>query len=311
MKKPRSSIEKGIAALILLTAIFASLSVLARYLSADFTILQQVYLRIFVALVLALVIFRKSLRWSMIAKLPPREWAIIAFRGFAGYAIGVTLISQAANMTLIGNVSFIAALPFVPLLGFLFLKEKVTWWKLVFIFTSLLGVSLLSVRDWHNVLSWHIGDLLAVIATLGFAVGYVARKWHRPNLLNNQEITTLTFVFGVGFVVLLSLVFGNSVPQFDIGWGSWLAILAGGALNVANLFLINYSFEHVDAVQAGNLLNLEAAWGLLFGLLFYQEWPSWYGLLGGITIVASVIGMNLYSRRLTAKLAPVQEESAT
>lgn len=305
-----SHAKKGIAALVLLTAIFASLSILARYLNTDFTILQQVYLRVLMALILALLVFRKYLRWDKIAKLPPREWAVIAFRGFVGYSIGVTLISTAATMTLLGNVSFIAALPFVPLLGFLLLKERVTWWKLGFVLVSLLGVSLLSVRDFHNLLAWGMGDVFAIIATLGFAIGYIARKWH-TNLLNNQEITTLTFMFGVGFVILISLFLGEGVPKLDVSWSIWLAILIGGVLNVANLFLINYSFEHVDAVRAGNLLNLEAAWGLLFGWLFYQEWPSWKGLLGGVLIVASVVGMNLYSHRATAKLAPIQEESNT
>lgn len=297
-------------ALVVLTAIFATMSVLARFLSTDFTILQQVYLRVFVAMLLAFAVFHKHLRWKKIARLPLREWGVIAFRGFVTYSVGVVLISWAATTTLIGNISFIAALPFVPLLGFLFLKEKVTWWKLAFVLASLLGVSLLAVRDFSNVLSWGFGDIVAIIATLGFAVGYVTRRWH-SGVLNNQEITTLTFVWGAGFVFVLSLFLGEGAPPLDAPWGVWLAVLAGGIFNVANLFLVNYSFEHVDAVRAGNLLNLEAAWGLLFGFLVYQEWPSWYGLFGGIIIVASTIGMNMYTRRNETKLAPLQAESKT
>lgn len=292
----KSVTQKGIAALVLCTAIFASLSVVARYLNTDFTILQQVYLRVFAALLIALVVFRKYLRWDIIAKLPAREWAVIAFRGLVGYGIGVTLISQAATMTLLGNVSFIAALPFVPLLGFLFLKEKVTWWKLLFVTASLLGVMLLSVHDWQNLLSWGTGELLAIIASLAFAIGYVTRRWH-AKILNNQEITTLTFVCGTAFLMVFSLVLGEGLPKLDVSWGVWLTVILGGVFNVANLFFVNYGFEHVDAVRAGNLLNLESAWGLLFGFLLYQEWPTWLGLLGGIIIVASVVGMNWYSNR--------------
>jgi drug/metabolite transporter (DMT)-like permease len=308
--KSQSNVQKSIVALVALTAAFALLSVLARYLNQSFSISQQVYLRIFAALLMALVVFRRSVRWRVIRELPAREWVVIAFRGLTGYAIAVTLISKAANMTQLGHVAFIAALPFVPLLGILFLHERVRWWKVLFVSGSMLGVYLLAVKDVHHLLSWSRGDLVAIVATFAFAVSYVARRWHRPKL-NNQEITMLTLFFGASMTLVLSLLLREGAPHAHQPLTIWLAVLAGGVLNVINLFLLNYSFEHLDAVRAGNLLNLESAWGLLFGLLFYHEWPSTRGLIGGIIIIASVVGMNLYSHREEAKLAPIQEESDT
>jgi drug/metabolite transporter (DMT)-like permease len=75
--------------------------------------------------------------------------------------------------------------------------------------------------------------------------------------------------------------------------------------------LLNYGFEHIDAVRAGNLLNLESAWGLLLGLLCYHEWPSWRGLIGGIIIVGCAIGMNHFSHREAVAIAPLQDASNT
>lgn len=298
--------KKGILAIVLLAATVALLSVLARYLNDGFTILQQVYLRVFIALAVALAIFHSHLRWKVITKLPLREWGVIAFRGFFGYAVGVTLMSQAAVMTTISNVTFIAALPFVPLLGFIFLREKVTWWKLTFILGSLFGVVVLATNNPADLLSWQAGDLIAVVSTLGLALGYVSRKWHAP-ILNNQEITTLMFGFGILFVLAMSLVAGEGMPSFDLSWGLWIALVLAGALNVVKLFLANYGFEHISAVQAGNLLTLEGAWGILFGLIFYSEWPTWHGFLGGAIIVACVIGMNFYSHRGEAKMVAPPE----
>lgn len=295
--------RKGIIAVILLAAIIAVLSVLARFLSTDFTILQQVYLRVFIALGIAIILFHRHLRWHIIKSMPAREWGILAFRGITGYAVGVTLLSQASTMTTIGNVTFIASLPLVPLLGLLLLGEKATWWKIVFILGSFLGVMLLATKDLTNFFAWQPGDLVAILATVGTALSYIARKWH-GSTLNNQEITTFMFAFGMVAVFLLSMVLGEGMPALPSSWAIWLALLAAGALNVAKLFLANYGFQHVSAVQAGNLLTLEGVWGVLLGLLIYHEWPTWQGLLGGAIIVGCVLGMNAYSKKAASMAAP-------
>lgn len=48
--------QKGILALIGLAILYASLGLLARFLSLDFTILQQVYLRIFAAMAIVVIV---------------------------------------------------------------------------------------------------------------------------------------------------------------------------------------------------------------------------------------------------------------
>lgn len=302
MEKLKTKTAKGVLAIIALTATIALANVLARYLDDGFTVLQQVYLRIFIALLLALVIFYGKLRWKKIAKLPVKEWLLLAFRGLTGYAIGVVLMTQAVQMTTVGNVTLIAALPLVPLFGMLFLGEKATWWKFLFIAGSLFGVALLATNGPSDLLAWNAGDLVAVAATIGLALNYIARKWHGPTL-NNQEITTLTFVFGMIFVLLLSFVFfGEGVPDMtNLSLPLWLALIGAGATSMVKLFLTNYGFQYVDAVRGGNLLTLEGAWGILFGLLFFAEIPTWHGIVGGFVIVAAVIGMNIMMRRATAK----------
>jgi drug/metabolite transporter (DMT)-like permease len=303
MAAAKTDAGKGVLAIVALAATVALLSVLARYLSSDFTIFQQVYLRLFVAFVLAALVFYKFVRWRVIAKISRREWAVLAFRGLAGYAIGVTLMSKAATLTTIGNVTFIAALPFVPMLGFILLKEKVTWWKLVFLGSALAGAFLLSVRSFSDVFAFNPGDGLAAVAAVGMALSYIGRRW-QSGVLNNQEITVLMILFGFGFVLLASLFAGQGAPPLAISSHMvWLALVAAGALSAVKLFLANYGFQRVEMVRAGNLLTVEGVWGVLFGLLFYREVPTWHGLLGGAVIIASVIGMNMYSRHAHVKAA--------
>jgi hypothetical protein len=72
LKNLKTTTDRGMAALVAATALFASLSVLARFLNDGLTIPQQVYMRIFVALLLALAVFRRSLRWNRLKALPLR-----------------------------------------------------------------------------------------------------------------------------------------------------------------------------------------------------------------------------------------------
>ena len=76
-----------------------------------------------------------------------------------------------------------------------------------------------------------------------------------------------------------------------------MAIIGAGTFNVANVFLINYGFEKVDAVLASNILTLESFFAILLGFLFYGEIPLVKELIGGAIIISSVIWMNQLKKR--------------
>lgn len=61
---------------------------------------------------------------------------------------------------------------------------------------------------------------------------------------------------------------------------------------IASIFLTNYGFANVSPVPGNNILNLEAAFGILFGYLFYREISTIMELVGGVIIIISVIKMN-------------------
>lgn len=283
---------KGILALLILAFVFASMGLFARYLNTDFTILQQTYLRIFAALLLGLVFFQKDLTFTKFLRIPTHDWKVIIFRSVALYLLGVTLFSYAIVNAKFSNVSFISAVPFVALLGFLFLKEKITKAKIMYIAISFIGVLLIAVNDYANLLNWGRGEFVALIATFFFALSYIARKW-QSDFLNNKETTVLIFFISTLLLFLLSLFFIEGLPSMQSFSIITIAVILGaGLFNVANLWLTNYGFKHVEAVLAGNILSLEVVFALLLGLIFYREIPSIKELIGGSIIVFSVYRMN-------------------
>ena len=98
---------------------------------------------------------------------------------------------------------------------------------------------------------------------------------------------------------IISLVlyhrFFVSTAQWDMQFV--LVLLVAGCFGVANIFLINYGFEHVSAVIAGNVLALEQVFGTLFGFIIYREVLSLREIIGGLVILGAVILTNQLNNR--------------
>src|SRR5689334_9516649 len=83
---------KGIVALIALAFTFAALGLFARFLNTEFSIVQQVYLRIGAAFLLGLVLFKNEMHFEKLKKIKVKEWSILLVRAVCLYVLGVTLL---------------------------------------------------------------------------------------------------------------------------------------------------------------------------------------------------------------------------
>lgn len=288
--------RKGIFAMILLAFVFSMWGTVARYLSHDFTIFQQTYLRVGAAFLLSFIIFYKDLDFTKLLRISRKDWMVLVFRSTVLYVFGVTLVSQAFLMTTYSNVSFVAAVPTTALLGFVLLREKVVMKKILYILLGFVGVAFIAVKDLSQ-LSWGDGELLAFIAAFGFSFSYIARKWE-SKFLTNKEIEVLIFFISTVLLMLTSLLFFQEGLPTQADWNIVLvAVIVGAGLwGVLDLFLTNYGFQKVDAVLAGNILTLEAFFALILSVIFYHEVPTAKELMGGIIIVLCVIQMNRLKR---------------
>jgi drug/metabolite transporter (DMT)-like permease len=116
--------NKGILALLLLTLMWAVMTIIPRYLESSFTIYQQVYLRLFIAFVMSFIIFNNKIRINLLPKLKKKDISLLFIRSLSYYPLGVVLYTHAVLSTKISNVAFIDSVPMTSLLGFLILKEK-------------------------------------------------------------------------------------------------------------------------------------------------------------------------------------------
>lgn len=263
----------------------------ARYLSTSFLLFQQVYLRMLAAFIIGFLFFKNKVDIGKLKILPIKDWIIIIVRSTSYALFGIILYTQAIIISKYSNVSFIGVLPTTAVLGFILLREKVTFQKVLLVLLAFAGVFLIAVRDYSNIFIWGRGEVLTLISTFFFSLSYIARKW-MSNTLNNQEMTVLNFFIAFLIVLFVSLIKGDGVPINGWQTGIFLAVVGAGTFNIANVFLTNYGFQKVEAVLASNILTLESFFAVILGFLFYKEVPLFKDVIGGIIIIISVVAMN-------------------
>ena len=160
---------------------------------------------------------------------------------------------------------------------------------------AFLGALLISVKDFSNILNWGLGETLVLISIFFFSFSYLARRWQSPTL-NEQEMTLIQLFLGALMIFIISPLDRGSVLESPWQASFLLAFILSGLINVANLYLINYSFSRVKAVLAGNILTLEAVFALVWSVLLYREIPGAREFLGGGLILMSVFVMNWLDR---------------
>jgi len=286
-----SNKQKGILALIGLAAIYASMGLYIRYLSVSFLFFQQIYLRLFSAIVIGFIIFNRSLNLSKIKKINRKEWLLLIFRSFTYYLLGLALFTKSILISKISTVSFISSLPMTAIIGSIIYKEKITIEKVFYLLISFIGVIIISVSDFSSILNWRLGELLAFISVIFTSLSIVLRKKH-SKLLNNNEMSQLMIVIAFIMLLITSLFINEGPPV--LGWNVFMImiLIIAGASNIILLFLTNYGFEKVKTITASNILTMEMFFAIIFGFIFFREIPSFKEIIGGILILLSVIQMN-------------------
>ncbi|MBT3720942.1 DMT family transporter [archaeon] len=286
--------KKGLLAIIIVAFCFAVMGLFARFLNNSYEIFQQIYLRLFVAIFLGLIIFKKDLNFKKLKKISLNEWLLLMARAVLIYLIGVALFVKAVNITKIANVSFIGALPLTALWGFLLFKEKFTFKKVFLITAAFLGVILLTVKDFSNLSIIGLGEIYALIHVVFFSLGHVTRKLH-SNILNDKELSIIIFIFAFIFIFITSLIIGEGLPV--IVPSSLPVIFIAGFFNLIIIYLSNYGFKRVHVVLASNLISLESFFALVIGFVFFLEIPILTEIIGGLIVVISAYFMSLVDKK--------------
>lgn len=134
---------------------------------------------------------------------------------------------------------------------------------------------------------------LADGATLGLALGLLsAFIYSLRNILMKTQVDALQgsvlMTYQVGLTMLLlvpSLFFFDSIPVAT----AWPYLIGLGLVTTAiGHTMLLACFRYFSVSTASLLTCVQPIYGILLGMLFYQEIPSWSAVLGGALILAAV-----------------------
>lgn len=206
--------------------------------------------------------------------------------GMTGYVLSIKYMGAS-----IGAVAS-AAFPAVgAILAYFFLKEKMQWYRWIFLLATLGGVYGLSYSPELNVTNFWIGLLGTFMCALGWGIeAVILAKSMKDEAVKDEYAlqlrqTTSAIVYGA---IILPIIggWGFTVDLFTSSTGWLLPLIALAALFATASYLFYYrAINKIGASKAMALNVTYAAWAILFTVILLRD----TSVLKPMTIICSLI----------------------
>ncbi len=275
---PPDNAKIGILCVLASTFFFNVLNALAKWLTADYSVIEITFFRNFFAFLpcLAFVLAGPGLDALKTRRLP-----LHLFRGIAGFgsmllvftAFGLLPIADAVAISF-ATPLFLTALS-VPMLG-----EKVGVHRWSAVIVGFLGILVMARPSGAGA---SLGFLTATGSALLNAVILVTvRRLGRTE----APVTIIFYQAIVGTVAsALLLPFGWKTPAF----ADFLAFAAMGLFGVVGHFFLTQGFRYAAATVVGPFNYSGLIWATVFGYVVWHELPGPSTILGGLVVFGSGI----------------------
>ena len=226
---------------------------------------------------------KKTIKKIKEAGLPGLIGGIFLSGSFVAYMYSMT-------ETTVANVVFIISTQtvFLPIVAYIFLKERISPRGLVAIVLAMIGVTLM-IGDSIGTGSLS-GNLAALVIPINFSILIlIIRKY--------PKVDMIPAIFYAGFfsclygLILLENIF---ISTKDI----WLSFLLGVPQLGFGFIFITIGSRTTPAVMVGLLMLMETIFAPIWVWLFYNEIPPSSVLIGGIIIISAVVMKTLDYKKL-------------
>ena len=207
---------------------------------------------------------------------------------FMGFIWSITHTSAAITLLMLAAMPFMTAI-----LGYIFLKEKVSFTTLIAIILAASGIIFMAFSS--SQIGTLFGLLAGLLSALGFSVGSVSLRW-------NKRTPTFTTVSLAGlFCAIISfvMIIINDTNVFTTFRNSSLSALHG-TLVCSGLILYSIGSKNLPAADLTLLSLTEVLGGIfwvwlpIFGI---NEVPTANTIIGGFIITFAILFYSLNTKR--------------
>jgi len=212
--------------------------------------------------------------------------------GMTGYVLAVNYMGAA-----IGGVASAIFPAIGAVLAYFFLKEKMEWYRWVFLLITLAGVYGLSYSPELSMTNFLLGVVGALLCAFGWGIEAVilAKSLQDPEVTDEYALTirqtTSALTYGIIIVPVIG-GWGFTINLFTSGTGMLLPIIA-----IAGLFAtVSYLFYYRAIAQIGAsksmALNITyTAWAIFFTVVILRDFSVLNPITIGCSLVVIVFGI--------------------
>ena len=202
----------------------------------------------------------------------------------AGVFLTLGFIGQTYGQSLSGpaNAAFITAMYviFVPLIGSLWYKYRISKWVVLTSITAFIGVALITVQ---GSLSVNIGDIWLLGGAISFAV-HIIKLGQLSSFNDSLSITTIQLftlsAISSTFMVLNNTNFSSSGLYYVL----YIGLISSGVA----FFLQTFGQKSVESSVASIILTFEAIFGVIASAIVFRLLIPTQTWIGGILLLGSV-----------------------
>ncbi len=202
----------------------------------------------------------------------------------------ITFIYSITNTSAAITLLCLAAMPFfTALLGFLFLKEKISINVWVSIFIATVGIIIIAIGNIEK--NSLMGLIFGMTSSIGFSVFSVSLRWKK----DTPKFTTVAFSGFFCFMAAAMVLYMRDMPFLSTSYNSALFSLHG-TLVCVGLILYSIGSKVIPAAELTLLSLMEVIGGIFWvwvPILGINEIPSTNTIIGGFFLFMSIIYYSL------------------
>jgi drug/metabolite transporter (DMT)-like permease len=228
------------------------------------------------------------------ASLDAAHFRVLAAMGLTGGGVHLALQWLGLHYTTAtSGILYLSTTPIFILLMAIPLGERVGLRQWLGVAISFSGVFLIATQGRPALLSFNLGDLMALASMMMWA-GYTILLRVRRDPLDTLELLVMVCAFGLVFMLpwIAVEVYGGFFFRLSLAGTAAILYSAIGSLLLAYAGW-SYVVRRLGAARAGVTLHLMPAFGVLLSAIFLAEYPRWFHF-AGIALVLAGVGLSSF-----------------